>query len=89
MILYGRPNADGGPGGGPGVLLSESPSLGEGAAAPLAAGDGALDKGGGSIDDDVVAFVGNMGAGNSGISSSADEVSIVISFVGCVAWRSV
>lgn len=48
----------------------------------LAAGDGALVRGGGSIDDDAGdGFGAKAGSGRPGISSSADDVSIVICLV--------
>jgi hypothetical protein len=53
-------------------------------------GDGALVSGGGSIDEcDVGALDGIAGSGSAGISSSADAVSMVICFVGGIAWRNV
>lgn len=65
---------------------SESPrGLGEGIAAELGEGDGALVSGGGSIFDcEAGAFDGNAGSGRSGISSSV-RVSMVISFVSTLA----
>lgn len=68
-----------------------SPSTGFGeAAVTLGEGDGALVSGGGSIDEcDVGALDGIAGSGKAEISSSADEVSIVICLVDGTAWRSV
>jgi hypothetical protein len=62
-------------------------SVGAGDAA--GAGDGALVKGGGSIEEcDVGAADGKTGSGRDGISSSM-EVSMVTCFVGGPSWRSV
>lgn len=82
-MRYGRLKADVGPGGGP-FDVGPSPSEGFGdAAATLGEGEGALVRGGGSMEEcDVGAFEGSAGSGNAGISSSAEDVSIVICFVG-------
>lgn len=87
-MRYGRLNADGGPGGGPvGAGLSPSAGFGDGAET---AGDGALVIGGGSIEEcDVGGLVGMIGSGSEGISSSTDDVSMVICLVGGAFWRSV
>lgn len=89
-MRYGRLKADVGPGGGP-PDVGASPSTGFGdAAVRLGEGEGALVSGGGSIDEcDVGALDGIAGSGKAGISSSADEVSIVICLVGGTAWRKV
>lgn len=87
-MRYGRAKAGVGPGGGPGVDASLSARGFGDAAARLGEGDGALVIGGGSIDEcDVGALEGIAGSGKAGISSSADEVSIVMCFVGGLAWR--
>lgn len=68
--------------------LSDS-GLGD-AAAALGEGEGALVIGGGSIEeDDRGGFEGIAGSGSAGISSSAEDVSIVICLVGGGASRSV
>lgn len=84
-IRYGKLKAEIGPGGGL-PTAPESPSTGFGdAAATLGEGDGALVSGGGSIEAfEVGALDGMAGSGNAGISSSADDVSMVICFV--VGW---
>ena len=56
----------------------------------LGEGDGALVIGGGSIEEcDVGGLDGMIGSGKEGISSSVDEVSIVICWVGGAFWRIV
>ena len=72
-----------GPGGGmPDAPTSPSAGLGD-AAVMLGEGDGALVSGGGSMEAlEVGALDGIAGSGNAGISSSVDEVSIVICLVG-------
>jgi hypothetical protein len=56
----------------------------------LGDGDGALVRGGGSIDEfEVGIFEGSAGSGNACISSSADAVSIVICLVVGIACRRV
>jgi hypothetical protein len=89
-IRYGRLNAEIGPGGGlPDVAGSDSTGLGD-AAARLGDGEGALVSSGGSMDAcDVGALDGRAGSGSAGISSSVDEVSMVICFVGGIDWRRV
>ena len=89
-MRYGKLNAGTGPAGGlPDAPFSLSVGLGD-AAAMLGDGDGALVSGGGSIEAlDVGAFDGRAGSGNAGISSSADEVSIVICLVKGWVWRRV
>ena len=81
-IRYGKLKAETGPGGGlPGVPTSPSTGFGD-AAATLGEGEGALVSGGGSMEAfEVGALDGMAGSGNAGISSSADEVSMVICFV--------
>lgn len=60
------------------------------AAAKLGDGDGALVRGGGSMDEcEVGAFDGIAGSGKAGISSSLEEVSMVICLVVGIAWRRV
>lgn len=82
-IRYGRANA----GGGPGLWGSASVTvLGEGADVASVKEEVAV-KGGGSIK--VVEVCGTIGSGNSGISSLADEVSIVMWLVGFVVERNV
>jgi uncharacterized membrane protein len=55
----------------------------------LGDGEGALVKGGGSMDEcDVCGLGGMTGSGNDGISSSCD-VSMVICLVGRLFWRIV
>lgn len=69
--------------------MSLSTGLGE-AAARLGEGEGALVIGGGSMDEcDVGAFEGIAGSGKADISSSLDEVSIVICLVGALLCLSV
>ena len=64
--------------------------MGEAALNMLGEGEGALVKGGGSIPElDAVDFAGTAGSGSASISGSADEVSTVICFVGCVLCRNV
>ena len=88
-MRYGKLNAETGPGGG----LPDAPPSPSGfgdAAATLGEGEGALVSGGGSIDAfEVGARDGRAGSGSAGISSSADEVSMVICLVGGWVWRSV
>jgi len=61
-------------------VVSGSSGLGD-AAATSCEGEGAL-SGGGSMDEfDIGALDGITGSGNAGISSSVDDVSIVICFV--------
>ena len=91
MIRYGKSNAEAGPGGGREVDCDGSESDGFGDATTLAwlgEGDGAL-MGGGSMANGVGALAGKAGSGSAGISSSAEEVSIVIGFVGTGACRRV
>lgn len=60
------------------------------AAAALGDGDGTLVNGGGSIDDVEMALDCCItGSGRAGISSSAEDVSIVMCFVGGGESRSV
>ena len=88
-MRYGRLKAEVGPGGGPPVIEASLSGLGD-AAATLGEGEGALVIGGGSMDDcDATALVDMKGSGKAGISSSVDEVSIVICLVGGVLWRNV
>lgn len=69
--------------------MCASPS-GFGDAVVIGEGDGALVSGGGSMDEcDVGALDGIAGSGSARISSSADAVSMVICFVGGIAWRKV
>lgn len=91
IMRYGRLNAEGGPGGGPtDVDVSLSNCFDGDADDRLGEGEGALVNLGGSMDEcDVGALDGIAGSGNAGISSSVEEVSIVICFVGGIAWRSV
>jgi len=82
-MRYCNANAGGGPGGGTGAdvgVVSDSSGLGD-AAATTCDGEGAL-IGGGSMDEfEMGALDGIIGSGNAGISSSVDDVSIVICFV--------
>jgi len=79
-MRYGRLNAGVGPAGGP-AEVSLSIGLGDGADM-LGEGEGAL-VGGGSMEEcDVGGLDPIMGSGREGISSSVDDVSIVICFVG-------
>ena len=89
-IRYGRLKAEMGPGGGlPEVARSDSIGFGD-ADVRLGEGEGALVSGGGSMDAcEVGALDGSAGSGSAGISSSIDEVSIVICLVGGIDWRSV
>lgn len=89
-MRYGRLKADVGPGGGP-VEAGTSPSAGFGEGADtLGDGEGALVMGGGSIDAcDVGGFDGMAGSGRDGISSSIEDVSMVICFVGGAVCRRV
>lgn len=89
-MRYGRLKADVGPGGGP-AEVGPSPSVGFGDGADtLGEGDGALVMGGGSMDEcDVGSFDGMIGSGREGISSSIEDVSMVICFVGGAVWRNV
>lgn len=72
------------------MKLSISTGFGDGADT-LGEGDGALVIGGGSIEAcDVGGLDGIIGSGNEGISSSTDDVSIVICLVvGGALWRMV
>lgn len=78
-----------GPVGGPVADVSGSTvGFGEGADM-LGDGEGAL-VGGGSIEECDVGGLGSMmGSGSEGISSSLDDVSMVICFVGSAFWRMV
>jgi hypothetical protein len=89
-MRYGKLKAGSGPGGGlPDAPTSLSAGFGD-AAAMLGEGDGALVSGGGSMDAlEVGALDGRAGSGNAGISSSVDDVSIVICLVGGWVWRMV
>jgi hypothetical protein len=87
-IRYGKLNADVGPAGVP-LDVGASPS-GFGDAAVSGEGDGAVVRGGGSIDEcEVGALDGIAGSGSARISSSVDAVSMVICLVGGRAWRNV
>jgi hypothetical protein len=79
-----------GPGGGlPNVPGSDSTGFGD-AAVRLGEGEGALVRGGGSMDAcEVGALDGRAGSGSARISSSVDEVSMVICWVGGIDWRRV
>lgn len=89
-MRYGSPNAGVGPGGGASVGGFDSESArgrGEGIAAVLGEGEGALVRGGGSIDAcEVVGFDGMTGSGSCGMSSSV-RVSMVISLVSTLDVR--
>lgn len=82
-MRYGRLNAIGGPEGrGEAAAPFSESGLGD-AAAALGDGEGALVMGGGSIEeDDRGGFEGSAGSGKARISSSADDVSMVICLVG-------
>ena len=86
-MRYGRPNTGDGPEVS-GVLKSASNGCrGDGIAAALGDGEGALVSGGGSIVEcDVGGLEGTAGSGSSGMSSSV-RVSMVISFVSALAVR--
>lgn len=82
-MRYGSVKVEAGPAGGA-VWALPSPSICIGDCADtLGDGEGALVSGGGSIDEcDVGALDGMTGSGKEGISSSMEDVSMVICFVG-------